>query len=62
MKKKTPMDYAKDLYMASLCNGAVQTMVDHDIINCRVRAFIDGVNWAKRRAVRERALRKPKRR
>jgi hypothetical protein len=44
------MDYAKRQYMADRRNGAVSTMDDHAIVDCRVRAFVDGVNWQKRQA------------
>lgn len=56
---KTPEAYARYLYMADQYHPA-----SHDgvIVGARVKAFVDGVNWQKRRAVRERALRKPKRR
>lgn len=46
---QAPIAYAEYLYMAKACNGAVSTMADSDIINMRVRAFVDGVNWQKRR-------------
>jgi hypothetical protein len=49
-KPPTAIAYAARLYMAGDCNGAVSTMTDHDIVNCRIRAFVDGVNWAKRQA------------
>ena len=55
MKKPTTATaYAKQLYMAGACNGAVSTMRDHDIIDTRVRAFVDGVAWAKRQAYKRR--------
>ena len=64
--KQTPQTaeaYAKYLYMADRADGDKVTLMNGvQIIDCRVRAFMDGVSWAKRRAVRERALRKPKRR
>jgi hypothetical protein len=46
----TAIAYAARLYMAADCNGAVTAMTDHDIINCRIRAFADGVSWQKRQA------------
>jgi hypothetical protein len=49
-KKQTPMEYAKRLYMAEACIGRVEAYTDHRIIDCRVRAFVDGVNWQKRQA------------
>lgn len=52
MKKQTPMERAKRLYMADRCNGAVQPMTDHEVIAVRVNAFVDGVNWQKRQARR----------
>jgi hypothetical protein len=53
-KPQTATAYAAQLYMASGCKGAVSTMTDHDIINCRIRAFVDGVAWAKRQAYKRR--------
>jgi hypothetical protein len=49
-KQPTSIAYAARLYMAGDCNGAVITMTDHEIIDCRIRAFVDGVNWQKRQA------------
>lgn len=49
-KKQSPLAYARQLYMADQCKGAVSTYRDYDIIDCRLRAFIDGVNWQKRQA------------
>lgn len=56
MKKKpqTAIAYAKTLYMSGLANGAVRTMTDEAIIDCRVRAFADGAAWAKRQASKKR--------
>jgi hypothetical protein len=47
-KRQTAIQKAAQLYMAERCNGAVSSMTDHDIINCRIRAFADGAAWAKR--------------
>ena len=48
---QTAEAYAKHLYMWSKCTGTyVGTMNDFAVIDCRVRAFIDGVNWQKRKA------------
>lgn len=49
-KKQTPTEYAKRLYMADRCNGAMNVLTDRSIVDCRVRAFVDGVNWQKRQA------------
>lgn len=55
-RKKTPQTakaYAEYLYMAAKANGdSVQLLNDIQIVDCRVRAFVDGVNWQKRRAKR----------
>jgi hypothetical protein len=52
-KKKRPRTaeaYAKYLYMAEKCTGAYcGTYNDHAIVDTRVRAFVDGVNWERRR-------------
>lgn len=56
MRKRvsTATDYAKQLYMADRCNGHVAAYSDHTIIDTRVRAFVDGVAWAKRQAYKRR--------
>jgi hypothetical protein len=51
-KADTAMAHAKSLYMADRCNGAVSVMKDHDIIDCRVRAFVDGARWQQRQKVK----------
>lgn len=51
--KRTPQTaeaYAKYLYQAARCDGRISQLSDHAIIDSRVRAFVDGVNWQKRRA------------
>lgn len=48
-KRETSIQRAARLYMAGSCTGRVQTMTDHDIVACRIRAFADGAAWAKRR-------------
>lgn len=51
-RKETAIQRAARLYMADACIGRVQTMTDHDIMNCRIRAFADGAAWAKRQVRR----------
>ena len=54
-KKRTPqtaIQYAAYLYMADKCTGGLRTLSDTDIIDSRVRAFMDGVNWERRRRAR----------
>jgi hypothetical protein len=54
---QTAEAYAKYLYQASRCNGSyVGTMNDHAVVDCRVRAFIDGVNWQKRHVTKRRTV------
>lgn len=52
-KKRTPQTselYAKHLYMANRANGdEVHLYNDVQIVDTRVRAFIDGVKWERRR-------------
>jgi hypothetical protein len=54
-KHETSVQRAARLYMAGSCNGSVQTMTDHDIVACRIRAFADGAAWAKRQERRKRS-------
>lgn len=49
-KKPTPREYAQRLYMADRCTGAAAYVQDTVIIHSRVNAFLDGVNWERRRA------------
>lgn len=52
-KKRTPQTaeaYAKYLYMAGKEPDSCGTYRASAIIDCRVRAFVDGVNWQKRKA------------
>lgn len=51
-------DYAKWHYCAAECTGKVSALSDHDIIDCRVRAFVDGVCWARQEAARIRRKKK----
>lgn len=51
----TAIAHAARLYMAGNCNGAVSVMEDYDIVNCRIRAFADGAQWARRRARKTRS-------
>jgi hypothetical protein len=55
-ESKNPTLYAKTIYMADNCYGNTAQYTDHAIVDCRVRAFVDGVNWQKRQARRRRAL------
>jgi hypothetical protein len=49
---QTPLQYAAYLYAAERCDGSLRTLSDTDIINSRMRAFMDGVNWERRRRSR----------
>ncbi len=49
-RTQTPRQYAERLYMADKSTGRAYTLRDCDVIECRVKAFIDGVNWQKRQA------------
>lgn len=51
---QTAQAYAQHLYMASKCTHALCSITDAEIINSRVRAFVDGVNWQKRQAAKKR--------
>lgn len=57
-KAKTPQTakaYAEWLYMAARANGDnVQLLNERQVSDCRVRAFVDGVNWQKRQAKKRR--------
>jgi hypothetical protein len=57
-KKKTPQTakaYAEGLYCLRDAHGDhVNLLNDWQIIDCRVRAFVDGVNWQKRRTAKRR--------
>jgi len=58
MKKKplTAKAYAEYLYMAARADGdRVNLLNDKQVVDCRVRAFVDGVNWQKRQARKRRA-------
>jgi hypothetical protein len=48
-KPRAPKEYAKQLYMADRCNGHTAPYSDYTIIDTRIRAFLDGVNWERRR-------------
>jgi hypothetical protein len=50
---QTAKAYAEYLYMHHKCVGTPVSMNDFGVIECRVRAFIDGVNWQKRQARRK---------
>lgn len=57
-KKKKTMTarYAEYLYMAARANGdKVHALNELQIVDCRVRAFVDGVNWQKRRTRKQRS-------
>lgn len=45
MKQPTAREYAEQLYGLARCTGHAATYQDTVIIDCRVRAFIDGVRW-----------------
>ena len=51
--KRTPQAakaYAEYLYMRSRCIGShAGTFNDWAVVDMRVRAFVDGVNWQKRK-------------
>ena len=53
-KSLRPFEYAERLYMARDCKGTLTTYRDTEIVNCRVRAFIDGAHWERRRAAKAR--------
>jgi len=44
-KKLNPREYAEQFYGLARCTGHAATYQDTVIIDCRVRAFIDGVRW-----------------
>lgn len=48
-KPQTAQAYAKYLYDFDGTTTAPITMEAKDIIACRVAAFVDGVNWERRR-------------
>lgn len=51
--KRAPQNakaYAEYLYMLPRCQNITRSMTDIEIVECRVRAFVDGVNWQKRQA------------
>jgi hypothetical protein len=52
-KKKTPQTakaYAEYLFCLHEASGDhVNLLNDRQVIECRVRAFVDGVNWQKRK-------------
>lgn len=53
-RPKTAEAYARYLYMAADCNGVVQApMTDTAIVEARVRAFMDGARWQRRRTKRD---------
>lgn len=46
---QTAEAYARYRYMLDDCDGILQAqMSDTAIVHTRIRAFMDGVNWAKR--------------
>lgn len=47
---RTAKAYAEYLFMLKSCVGTPVSMNDFAIVDCRVRAFVDGVNWQKRQA------------
>jgi hypothetical protein len=51
----TARRHAEYIYLAKTCKGELSTMDDFAIIECRVRAFVDGANWVKRQLKRPRA-------
>jgi hypothetical protein len=52
-RPQTAEAYAKYLYIAREANGdKVHLMNEVQIVDCRVRAFVDGARWARRHAAR----------
>jgi hypothetical protein len=63
MTPKTPEAYARYLYGMVTDSTKVELMNETQIVDCRVRAFIDGVKWARRQFRKNNAQkRKPTRR
>lgn len=62
-KKQNPRAYAEQLYGLARCIGRAATYQDTEIIDCRVRAFMDGVRWQRyqHKAVAQRRARRAKR-
>jgi hypothetical protein len=61
-KKRTPqtaIQYAAYLYMADRCDNKPRTLTDAAIIDSRIRAFMDGVKWERRRKRTSTARDKP---